>query len=113
MDGKRKHKRFETEYKIEFSSRDLSYEGESIDFSLNGLFIKTKNPFSPGTIIGIKLYLGDGLTSSLTGKVKRIMKISAELSGMGIEIINSDANYCRFIAAYYIRHTKSLLALRA
>jgi hypothetical protein len=113
MDGKRKHKRFETQYKAEFSSRGLSYQGESADFSLNGLLIKTKNPFAPGTVIGIKLYLGDGLTSSLTGKVRRTMKMSAEQTGMGIEIINSDANYCRFITAYYIRHAKSLIAVRA
>ncbi len=108
MDGKRKHKRFETQYRIDFSSNGLSYKGKSVDFSLNGLFIKTKNLLAPGTIIDIMLYLEDGLTSTLRGKVRRTLKTSDGTNGMGIEIINKDTNYCRFITAYYVQHTRSL-----
>ncbi len=76
---------------------NITYRGISRDFSLNGLFIRTKYPMAPGTIVDITIHLPDGLTSKLKGKVRRTSKnpigkvmgspVKTVKSGMGIEII--------------------------
>ena len=74
MKNKRKQKRFIKRYETEFELKDITYRGISRDFSLNGLFIRTKYPMAPGTIVDITIHLPDGLASKLKGKVRRTSK---------------------------------------
>jgi len=81
--------------------------GISSDFSLQGMFIRTNYPKAPDTVLEITLYLPQGLTSRLRVKVKRAWKtptgkvIKAPTktgkNGMGVEILERDANYLHFI----------------
>ncbi len=109
MDNKRRHKRFERHYEIEFSSNGHIHKGISADFSLNGLFIKTDNPLAPNSIIDVVVHITDGMTLKLKGRVRRALKTSIGQRGMGVEITERDINYSRFITSYYVQHTKSIL----
>jgi len=107
MKNKRKQKRFIKRYKTEFVLNNITFRGISRDFSLNGLFIRTKDSLVPGTILDIIVHLSDGLTSKLKGKVRRTSKnpvgkvmgspVKTVKSGMGIEIIEKDTNYLHLI----------------
>lgn len=107
MANKRQQKRFISRCETEFVVNDVTYRGIASDFSLQGLFIRTTHPATPDTIVDITIYLPDGLTSNLTGKVRRAMKpsigrvigtpVKALKHGMGVEIIKKDANYLHFI----------------
>ena len=107
MANKRQQKRFIFRCETEFIADGVTYRGIASDFSLNGVFIRTTHPFVPDTIMDMKVYLPEGLTSQLTGKVKRAIKpsigrvvgtpVKALKHGMGIEIIKKDVNYLNFI----------------
>ncbi len=108
MDKKRQQKRFTERCKIEFTANDITYRGISSDFSLSGLFIRTNHPFPTETILDIIIYLPNGLTSKLKGKIKRSLKIPFERvmetqkylqRGIGVEITEKDSNYVHFIKA--------------
>lgn len=110
MKNKRKQKRFIKRYETEFVLNNITYRGISRDFSLNGLFIRTKYPMASGTIVDITIHLPDGLASKLKGKVRRTSKnpvgkvmgspVKTVKSGMGIEIIEKDANYLHLIRSF-------------
>ncbi|MEK6582230.1 MAG: PilZ domain-containing protein [Nitrospirota bacterium] len=107
MANKRQQKRFIFRCETEFSANDATYRGIASDFSLNGIFVRTTHPLVPDTIIDMTVYLPEGMTSKLTGKVKRALKpsigrvvgtpVRAFKHGMGIEIIKKDINYLNFI----------------
>ncbi len=104
---KRKFKRFTRRCEATFTFRGVSKKGIACDFSIDGLFIRTVNPFSSDEVIDIMVHLPDDSLSSLKGRVTRSMKnafgnmagtlAKAYKNGMGIKIIKKDANYLNFI----------------
>lgn len=101
MGSKRRHERYIRRLELEFSASGKSYRAISSDFSCNGLFIRTNHAFAPGALIQINIYLPDGMTTVLSGVVRRAIKtptVSLK-NGMGIEIVHSDDNFKRFMAA--------------
>ncbi len=107
MAEKRQHKRFIKRCVIEFVVDGSKYTGISSDFSFNGLFIRTRYPLIPDTMLHVTVYLPDGRVSKLTVKVKRAAKtatgrvmgtpVKSLKGGMGVEIIGRDVNYLHFI----------------
>ncbi len=99
MKTRRKHHRIIKRLEIEFSAENKNYRAISSDLSLNGLFIRTNHAFSKGTILYITVYLPDGTNSKLKGRVIRSIKtsIAALKNGMGVELIDVDSYYIKFI----------------
>lgn len=97
--SKRQHNRHTKRLETVFVTGTERYSGITSDVSDGGLFIRTRNPFAPGSILDIEIYLPDGKTSKLKGRVKNAIKtqITALKNGMGIELIEKDSNYINFI----------------
>lgn len=101
---KRLHKRFPKTCKIDFRARHQTYTGISVDFSINGLLIKTDTLFAPESVLHITVHLPDGTVSNLIGKVRRVRRVPGPAAGpgqtftgdMGIEITERDGNYMKF-----------------
>jgi hypothetical protein len=115
MDNKRKHKRFKTRCEIEYYSNSKSYNGISQDISLKGLFIETDKVLDADSVIDIQIYLPNGATSKLRGRIRSTLQQSGSRipakspkQGMGVEILEQDVNYSRFITSMYVQHTLSL-----
>ena len=112
MRDKRRQKRFIKRCEIEFISGGVTYRGISSNFSLNGLFIRTSYPFAAGTIFDIVIHLPDGSNSKVKVRVARavrteigkMMGASTKVfkNGMGVEIVEKDANYLHFIRSLLI-----------
>jgi hypothetical protein len=112
MRNKRQHKRFEKRYEIEFTANGISYRGTSEDFSLNGLFIRTKSPLPPDTVLDMVIHLPNGMTSKIKGKVVRSpetplgkgagQKQTSFQKGVGVEIREKDASYLEFIKSLFV-----------
>jgi len=100
---KRRAERYKGRFKIEYALGDQTYRGISSDLSLNGIFIRTRNPLEMGTLITVVLHLPGGSTATLRGKVARVLVTPEGISaisirnGMGIEIIEKDYNYLRTV----------------
>jgi hypothetical protein len=107
---KRRQKRFVKRCSVEFQSGGETYRGFSRNLSLDGLFLKSRKPLAPDTIIEMVVDLPDGSTAKLRGRVKRALRNphSGTLEragipskdGMGIEIIEQDSNYVKFITSF-------------
>ena len=107
MRNKRQHKRFDKQCEIEFIVDGISYRGISEDFSLNGLFIRTKFPFPLGTMLDMVIQLPDGMISKIKGNVIRSVetplgketgqKQPSIQKGIGVKISEKDARYLEFI----------------
>lgn len=115
---KRRQKRFIDRYKVEFTVNNKTYRGLSCNFSLNGLFIRTKHKFQPETIMEITIHFPNDLTSLLKGKVVRVSrsylygvretyKVEGQ-NGIGIEIVEKDSLYLHFIRSF-ITHEERYL----
>jgi len=100
--SKRKFERFIRRLETEFTAGDRSFRGISSDFSTTGLFIRTMNPFTPGSIINITVHLPDGSESRLKGKVMRAMKahLSGLKGGMGVALLEKDQHYIHFMKSF-------------
>lgn len=100
---KRRSERYKRRFKIEYALDDQICRGISSDLSLNGIFVRTRNPLEMGKLITVVLHLPGGLTATLRGKVARVLVTRDGTSaisirnGMGIEIIETDYNYLRTI----------------
>jgi len=104
---KRRHKRFRKRFETELRADATTHRKICSNLSLNGLFISTNRPFPPDTILDIVIHLPNGSTSKLKGRVIRKLKTPAGKvigthlkslkNGMGVEIIENDANYLEFI----------------
>ena len=115
MDNKRKYKRLIRSFEIEYYANGQAYKGISRDLSVTGLFIETDNFLDLDSIVDILIYLPNGLTSKLIGKIIRILQKSfsgkntaTSKQGMGVQIIEKDINYSRFITSLHTQHTLSL-----
>jgi len=104
---KRREDRYKGRFKIEYASGGQVYRGISSDLSMNGLFIRTRNPLETGTLITMLLHLPGGLTATLKGKVTRVLVMHEGTSavsirnGMGIEILEKDYNYLRAVMSLF------------
>jgi hypothetical protein len=103
---KRAHKRFQKSCKVEFCVYNETLQGISEDFSVDGLLIRTDHPPFWGSVVSVTVYLPDGSTSQLKGKVRRVLTEKSDSfmgaartfrGGMGIEIIERDSNYLKFL----------------
>ena len=105
---KRLCQRFTKRLEVTFSSGGLKYRGISSDLSAGGLFIRTQNGLTPGSLIDIELYLPEGKAGLLKGIVRRTVKTPLTMlkNGMGIELIERDPNYLEFLKNFDI-HDKS------
>jgi len=100
---------------MEYYANGQAYKGITRDLSITGLFIETDNFLDSDSVVDILLYLPNGVTSKLRGRIRRILKKSfsrkftaTSKHGMGVEIIEKDLNYSRFITSIYTQHTLSL-----
>jgi len=100
--SKRKYERHVRRLELEFSAEGKNYRGISSDFSCAGLFIRTTHAFPPGTIVFVTVFISEGRTSRLKCIVRRAIKtLTASLKGgMGVEIIEKDGAFERFMEAY-------------
>jgi hypothetical protein len=115
---KRRQKRFVDRYKVEFTVNDKTYRGLSGNFSLNGLFIRTKQKFQSETLLEILIHFPNDLTSRLKGKVVRVSGsplygVDKTVNrygenGMGIEIIEKDSLYLHFIRSFLTQKERYL-----
>jgi Tfp pilus assembly protein PilZ len=76
-----------------------TYRGISSNLSLNGLFIRTRKPFTADTVINLIVHFPNGSTSKLKGITRRAVRnpVRNQINGMGIEIIEKDSNYFDFV----------------
>jgi hypothetical protein len=119
FDNKRKLKRYRYRCKISFTVDHVTYRGLSSNFSLNGLFIKTHQQFSPETLLDVTIYFPNDLTSQLKGRVVRASEEPTpdetgptgeyRGKGMGIEIIEKDSLYLHFIRSLLSREGEDLV----
>jgi len=110
---RRRQKRFVKRCTIAFTSDGQTYRGICRNLSLDGLFIKTRKPLALEKTIEMIVHLPDGSTSKLTGKVTRATKEPYSLileragipskDGMGIQLIEKDANYLKFLESLITR----------
>ena len=110
---RRRQKRFAKRCTTKFTSDGQTYTGLCRNLSLDGLFIKTRKPLAPEKIIEMIVYLPDGSTSKLTGRVTRATREPYSLileragipskDGMGIQLIEKDANYLNFVTSLNTR----------
>jgi hypothetical protein len=115
---KRRQKRFIDRYKVELNVNDKTYRGLSSNFSLNGLFIRTKQKFQSGTLLEIIIHFPNDLTSRLKGKVIRVSRSPLYgvdktengyvEKGLGIEIIEKDSLYLHFIRSFITQDERYL-----
>ena len=115
---KRQEKRFIDRFKVEFTVNDKTYRGLSSNFSLNGLFIRTKQLFQTETFLDIIIHFPNDLTSRLKGKVVRVSKNAlcgasetargCGENGIGIEIIEKDSLYLHFLRSFLSHKEKDL-----
>ena len=96
---RRQHKRYTSRCEIEFSKNGTTYRGISSNFSMNGLFIRTRNPFAADTEINLIVHFSNGSTAKLKGITRQALRKPSytQKNGMGIEIIEKDSNYFDFI----------------
>jgi hypothetical protein len=116
---RRQHKRFIERCKVEFTVNNQTYRGLSGNFSLNGLFIRTRHLFQTETLLNITIHLPNDMSCRLKGKVMRVSQDipwgSSEADrgyrerGMGIEIIEKDSLYLYFIRSLLSPRRKDLL----
>lgn len=110
---KRECKRKIRRLNITFSDGETEYSGISSDFSCSGLFIRTRNSFSEGIKLNMKLELENGKIIPLAGIVKRAIKTnissynisgyktSSYKNGMGIRLTSIPEEYNDFIEELY------------
>ncbi len=107
MADNRDQKRFIKRLNTDFSVDGVTRKGVSSNFSIKGLFIRTNYPYTPDTLLDIVIHLPNGQVSKIKGRVKRSLKTSlgrvmgapvkSLKNGMGIEIVERDANYLHLI----------------
>jgi hypothetical protein len=109
MSNTRRQKRFRKRCEVEFLTNNAVHKGISTTCSVKGLSIRTNSSFLPGTLLNVVIHLSDGLTAKLKVKVKRSEKVTETITNdskhvMGVEIIEKDSNYLRFIASLLARY---------
>lgn len=93
--GKRRIKRLP----INFSDGEQDYNGTSSNFSSNGLFIRTRRAFVPGTSVKMVLEVEEERKILLMGVVVRAIKTGLRdfKNGMGIKLTSLSQDYKDFL----------------
>ena len=84
---------------ISYSDGQKEHSGISSDFSLEGLFIRTRNALPPGTPLKMVLEVGQNQKINLAGSVVWSVKtgIMDFKNGMGVKITYKPIEYMEFI----------------
>ncbi|MBI4680476.1 MAG: PilZ domain-containing protein [Nitrospirae bacterium] len=84
---------------ISYSDGQKEHSGISSDFSLEGLFIRTRNALPPGTPLKMVLEVGQNQKINLAGLVIWSVKtgIMDFKNGMGVKITSKPTEYTEFI----------------
>jgi Tfp pilus assembly protein PilZ len=95
----RKEHRISKQLYVQISTERKVFWGLLNDFSTNGLFIKCNQDFPMGAAIDIEIFMSDKSNSVLKGIVRRKIDIpeSNRKCGLGIELIEKDARFIRFV----------------
>jgi len=95
----RKFRRFGQKLMVRIHSGDSRSCGIMSDVSQNGMFIRSEGVFEENMIVLIELVLPDNRISSLTGRIKRKMRIPGSnwLFGTGIELVEKDKPFRSFL----------------
>jgi len=95
----RKEQRVSKQLYVQISAEKKVFWGLLNDFSTNGLFIKCNQDFPMGAAIEIEIFMSDKSNSVLKGIVRRMIDMpeSNRKYGLGIELIEKDARYIRFV----------------
>jgi len=104
--GKRELLRIQAEIEIHFKSFDQFYKEYTANISKGGLFIKTKNPLPPQSVIEVKLFLPDEKNPvSAVGEV--VHTITPEFarekgwdSGIGVQLIDFEETVQKRLEKY-------------
>ncbi len=106
---KRQCQRYTKRLETTFKSGVFSFKGLSSNISAGGLFIRTSHSFAPGTIVDIEIFLPGNRVSRLKGIVRRAIKTTMPgvKNGMGIELIERDANYLEFLRTIVMEEESS------
>jgi Tfp pilus assembly protein PilZ len=85
---------------IIFSDGTEEHPGTSSDFSTNGLFIRTRKPFKPGTAVTMLLEISVTQKIALSGVVIRAIKTGLRdfKNGMGIKLDSIPHEYEVFLS---------------
>jgi uncharacterized protein (TIGR02266 family) len=85
------------DYKVDMRRDDSPYSDYSVDINQDGLFLKSRSPLAPGTIVNLEFSLPeDSRVIKVNGRVVWITKEFEEAvggrrgSGMGIEFQDLD-----------------------
>ncbi len=99
MTEKRSSERFSKKLPITFSNDDGHYRGMSSNFSDTGIFVITREPFTPGDHIKMSLEVTEKKKIHLAGTVVRAIKTGIEdvKDGMGIKLENAPFIYHNFV----------------
>ncbi len=86
--GKRQFTRKIKRLTITFTDGVKEHSGVSSDFSSNGIFIRTRKPFKPGTSLKMVLEINENKKIELTGIVARAIKFGTMVikDGMGVRL---------------------------
>jgi Tfp pilus assembly protein PilZ len=86
---------------VTFSDGNVEYTGTSSDFSLTGVFIRTRKALDPGTQLRIVLEVDEDRKIELRGIVVRSIKtgIMEFKNGMGIKLTFVPKEYEDFVKA--------------
>jgi hypothetical protein len=107
---KRKENRFEKQLYVVLRLESKMVHGLVNDFSENGLFIKCHQDFPIGTVIDIEIFMPDNNNSLVKGIVRRKIEMpeSHRKYGLGIELIEKDMIYRRFLKNFNIQTKQPL-----
>lgn len=105
MADKRNDKRRIKRIDLEFYEEGVKFRGFSSNFSHSGMFLRTNHAREPGSVIDIVLFLPNGHSCRLKGKVirsaryleRKVAGAPMPKNGMGIEIIEKDEHYEDFV----------------
>ncbi len=97
--GYQRYRRITKRLEVTFSAGGIRYKGILSNLSTNGLFIRTNRGFTPGTVVDIQIIMPGNQVASLTGVVKRTIKVpvTPARNGMGIELITSDEIFLDYV----------------
>jgi Tfp pilus assembly protein PilZ len=75
------------------------YRGMSSDFSITGLFIRTRKILKPGTKLKMAIEVNESTKIHLTGTVARAVKLGAVVfkDGIGVKLTEATPEYKNFI----------------
>ena len=95
---KRKNPRFTKRLEARFVADGERFVAITSNLSEDGLFIRTKRGFAPGSTLDIELMMPDGKVSHLKGIVKRTIKVPLSIkNGMGVSLLEKDETYIRYL----------------